>query len=209
MELKDRELTDVKKNKEYYGKSDGNYMSRENAFYAHRVLDRIAWARKWVHEVASRTHIDVGCKDGYLCLTLSAEGVECVGIDPSEDAIDEARLRVAEEFRNIAVEPTFIIGTGEDLPEGVKADTVSCLEVIEHVVSPEQLLEKLSSVGSYVLICTPDIHGKHGLKDADRNPEHLRLYSKDELEELVKKYGTILESVIQDGQILICYRPSR
>jgi 2-polyprenyl-3-methyl-5-hydroxy-6-metoxy-1,4-benzoquinol methylase len=206
MDIKNKELTDEKKNKEYYGRSDGNYMAADKAFIAHTVLDRIAWARKWVHELASRTHIDCGCKDGYLCLTLGAEGVECVGIDPSEDAIDEARLRVSEGIRNLATEPTFLLGTGEDLPDGVHADTVSCLEVIEHVIDPDKLLKKLSSAGSYVLICTPDIHGKHGLKDSERNPEHIRLYEKEELETLVSKYGTILESVIRDGQICIIYK---
>ena len=207
METKNKELTDKKKNQEYYGKSDGNFMAMEDSFRAHQLIDRIAWARRWVHEVASRTHIDVGTKDGYLCLTLGAEGVECVGIDPSEDAIDEARLRASEGARMLAVEPTFLLGTGEDLPEGISADTVSCLEVIEHVVDPDKLLAKLSGAGSYVLICTPDIKGKHGLKDSERNPEHIRLYSKEEFEELIKKYGTILESVVQDGQILVCFRP--
>lgn len=206
MKTENKELANENKNKEYYTKSDGNFMPFEQAFYAHKIIDRVAWAREWVHKLASRTHIDIGCKDGYLCLTLGAEGVECVGIDPSEDAIDEAKLRVQEGMRQLAIEPTFILGRGEYLPEGIFADTVTCLEVIEHVVDPEVLLKKLSNVGRYIMVSTPDISGKHGIKDAERNPEHIRLFSKTEFEDLVKKHGTIIESVIRDGQICIIFK---
>jgi 2-polyprenyl-3-methyl-5-hydroxy-6-metoxy-1,4-benzoquinol methylase len=206
METKNKKLAKKKENRKYYSKSDGIFMDPSQALYAHRVLDRVKWARNWVHELASRTHLDIGCKDGYLCLTLGAEGIECVGIDPSEDAIDEAQLRVSENRTSLAVEPVFILGYGEDMPDEVRADTVSCLEVLEHVVDPDSLLQKLSETGRYVMICTPDIHGKHGLKDAERNPEHIRLYEKKELEKLVSGYGTILESEIRDGQICIIFK---
>jgi len=199
MKTKNKELLDPQKNKEYYAKSDGNFMPLEQSLHAHKMLDRVAWMRNWVHEIASRSHISVGCKDGYECITLSAEGIECVGIDPSEDAIDEAKLKA----REAGLEVTFIVGTGEQLPEGIIADTVSCMEVLEHVVSPTKLMDKLTKAGRYVLISTPDIDGRHGIRDADRNQEHVRLYSKEELDDFMSNYGTIIESVRRDDQLCI------
>lgn len=206
MDTKNKKLKDKKKNKEYYSKSDGNYFPIDKVLLAHKHVDRIAWARKWIHEFSSRTHLDCGCKDGYLCLVLATEGIECVGVDPSKDAIAEATLRKREFKQRLATEPTFLVGTVEQLPEGIKADTVSCLEVLEHVIDPDIVMKKLCNAGTYVLISTPDIEGMHGKKDAERNFEHLRLYSKKEFEELAGKYGMIVESVVRDGQLCICIK---
>jgi len=205
MKTKNKKLLDKKANREYYKKSDGQFMTLEQALFAHRHLDRVAWARKWVHEMASRSHIDIGCKDGYFCLTLASEGIECVGIDPSEDAIEEAKLKASEtKLDNMC---KFMVGYAEDIPDKVGADSVSCLEVLEHVVNPERLMNVLCRIGNIVLISTPDAKGKHGLKDSERNEEHLRLYSEKELMEFIKPYGKILECSVRDGQICICLKP--
>lgn len=202
MKTKNTKLRNKKSYKDYYSKSDGNFMNNQQALYAHRQLDRVAWVREWLYKLCSRDHISIGCKDGYECLTFGSEGINCVGIDPSIDAIDEARLKAFEN--NIDV--TFLVGYGEQLPEGIHTDTLSCLEVLEHVLSPRKLLEKLSKAADYVFISTPDINGKHGLKDSVRNEEHLRLYSKKELEKLLSEFGKIVESVIRDDQICILFK---
>lgn len=192
-------------NREYYSKSDGNFMQFENCTMAHKVIDRIAWLVEKVHQLDGRTHISVGCKDGYECLTLQSMGVDCIGIDPSEDSILEARHRADQlgwDGRKM-----FKRGFAEDLPEGIKSDTISCLEVIEHVVDEDELVKALCKVGAYVLISTPDANGRHGLEDAKRNEEHVRVFTKEELETLVSKYGDIVESVIRDDQICILFKP--
>lgn len=204
MKTKNKKLLNLKANREYYSRSDGNFMPLDKALFAHRELDRVAWARKWVHETASRTHIDIGTKDGYICLTLASEGVECVGIDPSEDAIEEARLKASEAKLDDMC--NFMLGFAEDIPEHIRADTVSCLEVLEHVVDPKKLLEVCTRIGTFVLISTPDAKGKHGMKDSERNEEHIRLYTKEELEQLVTPYGEILESTVRDSQICIALK---
>lgn len=198
MKTKNEKLLNKKANRDYYAVSDKQFMPLPQALFAHQVLDRVAWARKWVHELSARTLLDIGTKDGYLPLTLTAEGVECVGIDPSEDAIDEARLKARETKLDVK----YIVGFAEELPD-IHADVVTALEVIEHVVDPDKFLKKLSEVGAYVLISTPDIKGRHGMKDSERNEEHLRIYSKEELEKLMSKYGEIVNSEIRDDQICI------
>lgn len=203
MQTKNKKYLDEKANREYYSESDKNFMPIERALYAHKYLPRVAWVREHVHSLGSTTHIDVGCKDGYTCLTLQAEGIDCTGIDPSEDAIEEARHKALEA----KLDCTFLVGFGEDIPDRIIADTVSCMEVIEHVVDIDKLLTVLSRIGRYVMITTPDAKGRHGMSDSERNEEHVRLFTKKELEEVCSKYGTIRESLINDDQLCVIFKP--
>lgn len=203
MKTKNKRLLDKETNKEYYSHSDSQWMDPKMATRAHLILNRVKWVREWVHKVGSRYHLDCGCKDGYLCLTLASEGVECVGIDPSIDAIDEAKLRSKENDLDI----TFKVSTVEDLEARFRFDTVSLMEVLEHVIDPEGVIRKVSSLGTIVLITTPDANGRHGLKDSEQNEEHLRLYTKEELDKLINGIGgEIIESVIRDDQLCIIYK---
>lgn len=192
-------LKNKKDNELYYAFSDGNFMDTNKSLYAHKYLDRIAWVRKWVHSLGSHSHIDIATKDGYLPLLLQAEGIESIGIDPSEDAIDFAKVKAQQTNLDVV----YLKGYFDEVPDYVHADTASALEVIEHVLEPEELVKKLCTIGSYVFVSTPDKHGRHGEADQERNQEHLRLYTKESLEELMSKYGEIIESVIRDDQILV------
>lgn len=202
MQTQNKRLLNQQANKEYYSKSDGNWIDPRYCTKAHLVLDRIAWARKWIHDLDAETHFDVGCKDGYLDLTLASEGIKCTAIDPSADAIDEAHLRNQERKLDVYFEVAYI----ENCNGPNRYDTVSMLEVLEHVVNPDLVVEKLSMFGKYVLISTPDAEGQRGFEDAEQNEEHVRLYTKAELEQLCSKYGTILECVVRDGQLCIIFK---
>jgi 2-polyprenyl-3-methyl-5-hydroxy-6-metoxy-1,4-benzoquinol methylase len=201
MKTENQTYADPEKNKEYYSKSDKNFMSLAMSLYAHRYLDRVAWVRDNVHELGSQFHLDIGTKDGYLPLTLTAEGIDCVGVDPSSDAIEEARLKAREAKYDVK----YIVGYLDDIEPKFKYDTVSMLEVIEHVIDPEATVERLARLGRYVMISTPDYYGRHGWEDSKQNDEHLRIYTKEELEELCSKYGRIVESVIRDDQLCILF----
>lgn len=203
MQTKNKKYLDEKANKEYYSESDGNFMPLDRSLFAHKYLPRVAWVREQVHSLGSISHIDVGCKDGYTCLTLQAEGIDCTGIDPSEDAIEEARHKALEA----KLDCTFLVGFGEEIPDGIIADTVSCMEVIEHVVDIDKLLKVLSRIGRYVMITTPDAKGRHGMSDSERNEEHVRLFTKKELEDECGKYGEVIKCELIDDQVCILYKP--
>lgn len=205
MKTKNKKYLDREANREYYSKSDQNFMPLEQCTMAHKIIDRVAWLVEKVHQLDSRTHIAVGCKDGYECLTLQAMGVDCMGIDPSEDSILEARHKA--DLLGYDGRKMFRRAFAEDLPAGMRAETVSCMEVIEHVVDEKKLLEVLSRLGDYVMISTPDANGRHGMEDSKRNEEHVRMFTQEELEKLVSNYGEIKESVIRDDQICILFQP--
>lgn len=201
MKTKNKQLLNKTENREYYSKSDGNYMDPAWCTKAHLVLDRVNWVREKVHGLDSKYHLDIGTKDGYTCLTLAAEGVDCVGVDPSEDAIVEAQTRALE--RDIDV--TFWTGFLENMESKFVFDTVSMMEVIEHVTDDDAAVKKLATLGHYVMITTPDAEGKHGMLDSEQNMEHVRLYNKQELEDLCSKYGTVIECVKREDAIYILF----
>ena len=207
MKTKNTTLLNIEENRKYYSQSDGNFMDLQKSRFAHRHIDRIKWLVEKVHMYDSRTHISIGCKDGYEVITLAEMGVDAIGVDPSEDAIADARLKAQQ----LGYDPLemFKVGFLEDMPDGLVADTVSMLEVLEHVVDAESAIEKLSKMGRAVLLSTPDAKGRHGMKDSERNQEHVRVFTKKELEELVSKYGKIEESVIRDDQICISFKPNK
>ena len=194
-------LLDRSENRDYYSTSDGNFMPLEQSLQAHKGLSRVKWVREWVHNILSRRHLDVGCKDGYTCLTLQAEGIECVGIDPSSDAVDAARLKAVQAN----LEPVYITSFVEDYVNPKRFDSVSCMEVVEHVTDVDVLLKKLCSLGDHIFITTPDAIGRHGMKDAIRNQEHVRLFGKDELNELCFKYGEVIDIQSIDDQLFIYF----
>jgi len=203
MDTKNTKLKEVEANRKYYSKSDGNFMTEEAVLHSHKVLDRVDWVREKVHQVDSRDHLDIGCKDGYLCLTLQSEGITCVGVDPSKDSIAKAQERAVK----YGLKAGFVQAFVEDVKENIKADTVSMLEVLEHVADPKKVMRKLAKLGRIIMISTPDADGRHGHDDADRNQEHVRLYTKKELERFVKNYGEILESTVRDEQLCIMWKP--
>lgn len=202
MNTQNTKYLDEEENRKYYAKSDGNWIDINYATKAHLVLPRIKWARKLIHGFGSQYHLDIGTKDGYLPLTLTAEGINCIGVDPSTDAIEEAKLRASQ----LNLDVSFKVGYIEDLPIEYRFDTVSMLEVLEHVINPEDVVIRLAQLGTFILISTPDANGRHGLEDSKQNEEHVRLYTKEELEKLVAPLGEILDSQIIDDQLCICFK---
>jgi 2-polyprenyl-3-methyl-5-hydroxy-6-metoxy-1,4-benzoquinol methylase len=207
MQTKNTKLLDEQANKDYYRRSDGHFMDIKNAFMSHKVLPRVNWVRDKVYEIGSEKHLDIGTKDGYLCLTLQSEGIDCVGVDPSEDSIDEAKLRANEAELDCKFYCSFIEDLTDEWIERNFSDTVSVLEVIEHVKDANLVMQKLCKMGMYIMVSTPDANGRHGLKDSERNEEHVRVYTQKEFEEFISKYGEIRESVIVDDQLMILFRP--
>lgn len=203
MNTQHKKLLSLNENKKYYAKSDGQFMAPELSLVAHKVLDRVRWVREWVHTLDSQLHLDVGCKDGYTCLTLAAEGVDCIGIDPSEDAIAEAKRKAALAGYAVDYRVSFL----ENLKSDDTYETVSCMEVLEHVVDVDKFMTKLSELGLYVMLTTPDAYASFGLMDVDRNEEHVRLFTKKELIELVEKYGEIDEILQRDDALYCIYKP--
>lgn len=80
--------------------------------------------------------LDVGCSTGIFVSEAARAGWEGTGLDPSRQAIEQARLRSPQS--------TFIAGPVEPAyfaPESF--DLITLWDVLEHVASPTQVLSKV------------------------------------------------------------------
>jgi len=213
MDTKNKRLLDREENRKYYSKSDGHFATFDQSLDAGKFLKRVEWVENNVKKLGSYGHLDIGCKDGYTCLTIARKlGVKCLGIDPSVDAIEEAKAKAKKagvhksklDYKVDFIEDYII---EEEINGHDEWDTISLMEVIEHVTDVHAVMKKISNLGRFIMITTPNYYGMHGWQDAQEvNEEHVRIYKKVELEKLVSQYGNIMESVIVDHELFIMYK---
>lgn len=173
--------------------------------YASRDLDeanrrtserRLALIRK-VMATQARV-LEVGAGNGMFGQFLARE-FDYVGIDLSDEAAREARARGLEVYR---------APLGRFVNTGAAFDAVTLFHVFEHLRDPHDALARVSDLlkpGGFLFLITPDTESFLCAISGDRwvsykLPEHLILYSRSALIELLEQSGFEIVSASADSE---------
>lgn len=152
----------------------------------------------------SHSHLDVGCSSGGLIELLRgmSPSVELFGIDLSEERLAMAR---AGDFGAVLVQGD----VNQPLPYADESfDTVTCFEVIEHLVAPGALAFELHRVLKHngtLFLTTPNANAlmRFVLQSkwyAMGDPSHLIFFSRFTLRVLLQRAGFHIERMWTDSR---------
>ena len=155
MNIDPKEKEKFNKIAEEWWDSSGKFapLHKINPLRANYISDRADLDKKQI--------LDVACGGGLLTEALFKKGAIVSGIDISDVAIHTAKNHAASE----KVDINYILGEAEELlPENKERfDVVTCLEAIEHVPDPNQLVKTCSN------LCKKD--GDIFFSTINRNPK--------------------------------------
>ena len=88
--------------------------------------------------------LDVGCGGGLVSEAMAASGAEVTGIDMGKAPLSVAQLHLLES----GLEVEYLQITAEELAEQRPEhyDVVTCLEMLEHVPAPDQVIQACSEL---------------------------------------------------------------
>jgi 2-polyprenyl-6-hydroxyphenyl methylase / 3-demethylubiquinone-9 3-methyltransferase len=105
--------------------------------------------------LAGALALDVGCGGGLLSESLSRKGARVTGIDLAPGMVEVARLHAAEEGLEVDYRVTAAEELAASSPQ--RFDVITCMEMLEHVPQPAQMLTTLASLvrpGGSVFVST-------------------------------------------------------
>ena len=131
--------------------------------------------------------LDVGAGDGaFLSKAKKSFATKAIGIEPSKSALD---VNTDEEI-------SLIYTAFEKYDESEKYDMVTCFQTIEHLIDPNNFLEKvkrhLANSGYFAITCHNNqsfVNRILGEKSPIFDVEHLQIFSNTGIEELFKRAG--------------------
>lgn len=171
---------------------------------------RYKWVIDNLRKDKAKSYLDLGCYVGSLVTTASLMGIEAYGVDNTKEAIKVA------EHRNEQVEAKakFFVGNAQTFSEQ-KAEHVSALEIIEHILDPKAFIENMLTLGKICYISTPDGPYMNGQGNIDMGWEwhgetdyrgHLRVFTQTTMKELLKDCKILFLQTFSDGLIHVKFR---
>lgn len=115
---------------------------------------RLDWIRQHAKLAGCRA-VDIGCGGGILAESMAAADAQVTGIDMAEGPLAVARLHQHESGANV----DYRRATAEELAasEAGAYDVVTCLEMLEHVPDPSQVVKSCAEIvrpGGHVFFST-------------------------------------------------------
>ena len=135
-----------------------------------------------------KSALDIGCANAYLVEYLLSKKVDAYGIELFPEVAKEAQKKFKEK--------RIYVGDFEKYNFKRKFDLLIMFDLIEHIVKPEDVFEKVKHIlnpGGFLLILTPDINALNRkiLKQhwTAYYVEHVHCFSKQSMEYLSEKTG--------------------
>ena len=104
---------------------------------------RLDWIRQHV-QLSGTNVVDIGCGGGILAESMAAANATVTGIDMAEGPLAVARLHLHESDAEVQYRQA----TAEELAleEAESFDVVTCLEMLEHVPDPSQVIKSCAEL---------------------------------------------------------------
>jgi 2-polyprenyl-3-methyl-5-hydroxy-6-metoxy-1,4-benzoquinol methylase len=137
--------------------------------------------------------LDVGCGAGRHIQQMSSLGWQCMGVDISTRAIENAK--------KLNPSATFVVGMIDNVEVGEKFDLISMHHVLEHVYDPRQVIERcfeLLRPGGKLVVNVPNINSWEAKWFGRRwkgldIPRHLLHFKESVLARLLSTAGFAIE----------------
>ena len=104
---------------------------------------RLDWIRQHVM-LADKAVVDIGCGGGILTESLAVAGADVIGIDMADGPLSVAKLHRAESGVSVTYEQMTAEALAASKP--AKFDVVTCLEMLEHVPDPSQVIRSCAEL---------------------------------------------------------------
>lgn len=148
----------------------------------------------------SDTYLDVGCGTGGAAMFAARQGSRVIATDVNPDSI----AALDAKLRTLATAECRCLVSDTDplpLPDGT-ATRITCAEVLEHVPDPPRFIAELVRVGApdaLYLLTVPDPASEAIQQDLAaesywREPNHVRIFARDEFAKLVSDAGLRIEA---------------
>lgn len=178
------------RSRDYFEKISSHYSDTYVGRYTEPMHDDL------MQELAGRsfeTLLDVGCGNGiFLSMVLKKFGVKVSGIDISPGMIERSKELLGDRA-------DLRVGDSEHLPwEDGSFDIVTCIASFHHYPSPEPVLREMRRVlrsGGSVMIADPwapeplRFFANLIIRSRFNRGGDVRVYSREEMEELLEKCG--------------------
>lgn len=158
-----------------------HHFTNKSELYLHLIhIATYEYAKMFI---SGKRVLDYGCGSGYGSHMLSETAASVTGVDISKEAVDFAD----REYKSGNLNFKTIAELGNE-----KFDVITSFQVIEHVPDDKEYAGKLKQLlnpGGILIISTPD--KKHRLFNYIQQPwniYHLKEYTPETLEKLLKKY---------------------
>ncbi len=119
---------------------------------------RLGYIEKYSEGLTHKKVADIGCGGGILAESMASKGAIVTAVDASEEALQIARLHQVETNSTVKyIHATAEVLADQHKDEADKFDIVTCMELLEHVPSPESVIAACANLvkpGGFVFFST-------------------------------------------------------